>query len=86
MHLAANDPSGTILQYGALGAISLLLIAALIWVSKLMLSAYEREKARADELEKEVQRLNTAIQDRYIDALSDATKAVSAALREVRRR
>jgi hypothetical protein len=84
--LAASDPSQNLLQYGAVGAIAVILIAAVGVLAKVLLGVYYRERDRADELEQEVNRLNKAIQDRYIDALSDATKAVSAALREVRRR
>lgn len=81
------DATGTVdlsvfAQYGALG----ILAAALLWYAK-GATARERDqtdqqRARADRLEAEVQRLNSLIADRAIPALMAASRAAeeSAAL------
>lgn len=55
-------------QYGVLGVIAVLLI----FFAK---GAHQRERDRADALYEENKRLNTAIQDRVIPALTSATRA-----------
>lgn len=73
-HLAA-DPTGgdgvnlsVFAQYGVLGIFA----AMLVWFAR---GAHQRERDRADALYEENKRLNTAIQDRVIPALTSATRA-----------
>lgn len=74
MHLfLAADPTGSLdlsvfAQYGVLGIITLILIF-------FARGAYQRERERADRLEKENQRLHELIIDRVIPALGSATRA-----------
>ena len=48
--------------------------------------AYERERQRADRLEAELTKLNTAIQERYLTALTEANRAVAEAMIQIRGR
>lgn len=69
-------------QYGALGAIALILL----WFAK---SAIDRERDRADRMEEEVRRLNQLTQDKTVPALEAATRAVAETaelLRDISRR
>lgn len=60
---------GVFLQYGIIGA--LLLVVG--WYAR---SLIQREQARADRLEAEVNRLNTLVQEKTIPALVTATQAI----------
>lgn len=70
---AAADMSdvnvGVLAQYGVLGVFAMLLV----WFAR---GAHQRERDRADRLEDETRRLNEAIQERVIPALTSATRAV----------
>lgn len=66
---AGSFDVGTLAQYGVLGIFAVLLIL----FAKI---SYKRETDRSDRLEAEVQRLNEAIQERVIPALSSATRAI----------
>jgi hypothetical protein len=82
------DPSTVdtaFLQYGAIGIVALVSLAAVRVLFKRETEAYDREKDRADRLEAELLKLNTAIQERYLIALQDATRAVADALNKLRR-
>ena len=65
----AGDPSAVLLNYGALGAIAVLLIA-FSW------TAYKREKDRADRLERLLQETNERIAERFVEALKGARDAL----------
>lgn len=73
------DTTSGLGQYGALGIISALLLSAILWFAKQAVSdqraATERERARADRLEAENQRLNGLIIDRVIPALTSVSNA-----------
>lgn len=88
--VAATTPIDTsLLQYGAVGLIAIIALAAVRVLHKREVASYEREKERADRLEAELAKLNTAIRERYLLALNDATSAVAEALAkltEARRR
>jgi hypothetical protein len=73
-------------QYGAVGIIAALALLAVRVLFKRETEAYDREKERADRLEAELLKLNTAIQERYLIALQDATHAVADALSRMRER
>lgn len=83
---ALADPiDDAFLQYGAVGLIALIALIAVRVLFRRETEAYEREKNRADRLEAELLKLNTAIQERYLVALQDATRAVADALNRMRR-
>jgi hypothetical protein len=75
-----------LLQYGAVGVVAMLCIVAVRVLFKREEAAYDREKDRADRLEAELLKLNTAIQERYLTALNEATRAIGEALTTMRRR
>lgn len=79
------DPSATLLDKGVLGALCVILLGGLTFCVRLLVRAYNREKDRADRMEHKVEELNKAIEDSYVGALGEAVKAVSDALRTVRR-
>jgi hypothetical protein len=66
---AAPDPS-VFLNYGALGAITVILVV-------FARAAYKRESERADAANSEVARLNQVIQDRYLTALTETNTALT---------
>lgn len=75
-----SEADASLLQYGAVGVIAIIALAAVRVLFKRETAAYDREKDRADRLEAELTKLNQAIQERYLVALNDATKAVADAL------
>lgn len=86
------DPTSVLLQYGALGAISLFAVIAVRVMYQRIVQAYEYERARADRLEQELRELNATIRGDYVGtigsatrAITEATDAVSNALAAVRR-
>lgn len=76
----AAEADTALLQYGAVGLIAAIALGAVRVLFKRETAAYDREKDRADRLEAELTKLNTAIQERYLVALNDATRAVAEAL------
>lgn len=89
---ANADPTGILLQYGALGVLTLLAVFAVRVMYARLVAAYEREKERADRLEGELRQLNSMIRSEYVGtignatrAIADANEAVSNALSAVRR-
>jgi hypothetical protein len=69
--VAGSFDVGVLAQYGVLGIFAVILI----FFAK---GAHQRERDRADRLEEENKRLNTAIQDKVIPALESATRAAEA--------
>lgn len=89
---ADGDPTGALLQYGALGVLTILAVFAVRVMYARLVAAYEREKERADRLENELRQLNEMIRNDYVGtignatrAIADANEAVSNALSAVRR-
>lgn len=80
------DTTPILAQYGALGVLVIVAGFAVRVLFQRSTEAYEREKQRADRMEAEVQRLNAIIQDKMLPILHEATKAISDALQEQRRR
>jgi hypothetical protein len=78
----APDP---LLQYGLLGLITAAALAGLRILYKRETDAHDADKARADRLEKEVERLNTVIQEQYVKALNDANEALKDAWTQMNR-
>jgi hypothetical protein len=80
------DTTPILAQYGALGVLVIFASIAVRTLFQRETQAHEREKERADRMEAEVQRLNTIIQEKMLPILHEATKAISEALQEQRRR
>lgn len=74
-----------LLQYGALGVVAFLCLIAVRVLFARVTATADLERARADRLEEELRKLNADIQERYLTTLSEATRAISAALAEQRR-
>ena len=74
------------LQYGAVGAIALLALAAVRVLFQREVTAHQQEIERADRLEAELKRLNEAVQTQYITTLTQATLAMSQAIDAIRER
>lgn len=87
------DPAtGVLLQYGAIGAVAVMAIAAAWVLFNRLQAGVDREAQRADRLEEELRKLNETVRSDYIgtianaaQAISDANRAVADALAAVRR-
>jgi hypothetical protein len=74
---ANADPTGILLQYGALGVLTLLAVLAVRVMYVRLVAAYEREKERADRLESELRQLNQMIRSEYVGTIGNATRAIA---------
>lgn len=72
--------SEVFIQYGALGVIALLALLAVRVLFARVTATADLERARADRLEEELRKLNATVQERYVTTLSEATRAIAAAL------
>lgn len=66
-------------QYGAIGLIAILALAAVRVLFKREVDAHQQETARADRLEIELRKLNETVQQQYLTVLAQATSAMSEA-------
>lgn len=82
---AAGLDTNTLVQYGALGVIAGLALAAVRVLFQREVNAHDLERQRADRLEEELRKLNSMIQDRYITTLADASKVMGEVLDYLRR-
>lgn len=73
-----------LLQYGAVGFLALISIAAVRILFQREINAHQRETTRADRLEEELRNLNETVQNQYLSTLTQATLAISEALKIVR--
>lgn len=80
------DSTPILAQYGALGVMVFAAGVAVRVLFQRTTDAYNRERERADRMEHEVQRLNELIQEKMLPILHEATRAISEALQEQRRR
>lgn len=86
MLLAAGAQTGSeLVQYGAIGIIALLALAAVRVLFARVTATADLERQRADRLEEELRKLNADIQERYLTTLSEATRAIAAALADHQR-
>ena len=69
------DP-GMFAQYGAIGVIAAMALAAVRTLFKREVAAHEREQIRADRLEAELRELNNLIRDQFMTTLGAATQAI----------
>lgn len=87
------DPvTGVLVQYGAVGVVALLAIAAVKVLFTRLSVESARETERADRLEEELRKLNETVRSEYVNtiataaqAITDANRAVADALAAVRR-
>lgn len=77
-------PEDVLLQYGALGVLAALALAAVRVLFARVSAHAKSETDRADRLEAEVRRLNDMIQTQYITTLTQATVAMSEAFDAIR--
>lgn len=82
----AIDTPSILYQYGAIGVVLLGAAYAVKALFAREVQALERERERADRMEAEIRRLNAVIQDKFVPVLSAATKTISEALSDQRRR
>jgi Skp family chaperone for outer membrane proteins len=66
-------------QYGAIGVIAILALAAVRVLFQRVVQEHKDEKDRADRLEAELKKLNETIQQQYLTVLAQATAAMSEA-------
>lgn len=77
--------STALAQYGGLGAVLLIAIAAVKVLFDREVKALEREKDRADRLETELRQLNELVRTQYVEKLANATQTIGEALAVLRR-
>lgn len=84
--ISASDPVGAVLiQYGAVGAIALMALAAVRVLFNRISETAERDRIRADRYEEELRKLNETVRTEYLGTLSKATEAIADALAARRR-
>lgn len=76
---APTATQDSLLQYGAIGAIALLAIAAVGKLFARQVQAHERDIARADKAEAQLLELNALIRDRLVEQLTRATEVTARA-------
>ena len=75
-----------LLQYGAVGVIALLALAAVRVLFQREVKAHQAAIDRGDRLEAELRKLNETVQTQYITTLTAATLAMSQAIEAIRER
>lgn len=80
-----SEVTAVFVQYSALGVIALLALGAVRVLFQRETKSLDLERARADRLEEELRKLNTAITERYVQTLTQATQAISEALEVTQR-
>ena len=81
------DPAtGVLVQYGAVGVVALLALLAVRVLFTKLTATIDRETERADRLEEELRKLNETVRSEYVNAITDANRAIADVLAEVRRR
>lgn len=84
MITAAADPAtGVLVQYGAVGVVALLAIAAVRVLYMRLSAALDRETERADRLEEELRKLNETVRSDYIGTITTAAQALAEASRAI---
>jgi hypothetical protein len=79
----ADPVTDTLIQYGAVGVVALMALAAVRVLFIRMTASLDRETARADRLEEELRRLNDTIRTEYAGTLARTTQVVADATRAV---
>lgn len=79
------DSASVLIQYGALGALTLICLGAVRVLFKRETQTLDLERAARQRLEDEVKRLNHDIHTQYVPALTAATAAVAQAMKVIER-
>lgn len=79
-----SDAASSLIQYGAVGVIASLALAGIGVLFQRGMKILDREQARADRLEAQLQALNEVIRGQYTQVLSEATRAIGDAIALVR--
>lgn len=74
------DPTGSLIQYGALGIFVVVLVGAVRILFAQQTAAYKREQERADRIELELRALNKDVREDVMPALTRSTEAISEAM------
>lgn len=74
--LAAASPQETLANAGAIGAIALIALGAVYALFKRQIAQHEREVARADKAEEQLNALNILIREQLVAQLTRATDAI----------
>lgn len=82
---AQADPTATLLQYGAVGVIAVMLALAVKVLFARETKRADRESERADRLETELSKLNETVRTECVGTLVKATEAIADALAAARR-
>lgn len=77
-----TNPESTLVQYGALGLIALLMAVAVRTLFRRETEAHDRERARSDMLFGKLEEVNKANRDSIV-AFSDALKTVGHAMQAI---
>ncbi|MGW6790068.1 hypothetical protein [Streptomyces chartreusis] len=87
-----DSTTGVLLQYGALGVLAVLALAAVRVLFARLTAQLDQQTERGDRLEEELRKLNETVRSDYIanlnratQAISDANRATADALAAVRR-
>lgn len=74
-----------LIQYGALGALTLISLGAVRVLFKRETQTLDLERAARQRLEEEVKRLNNDIHTQYVPALTAATSAIAQAIKVIQK-
>jgi hypothetical protein len=75
--------TGVLVQYGAVGVIAIMALAAVRVLFARLSASLDRETQRADRLENELRALNATVRDQYLDTIAKSSEATAAASRAV---
>lgn len=81
---ATIDPTGSLVQFGALGILAALAVAAVRVLFTQITANAERDRLRADRLEEELRKANTDLQDKTLPALAAAQQVITSAMEMLR--
>jgi hypothetical protein len=81
---SASDPASVLIQYGALGVLAIIALGAVKVLFVRETQAHQREADRADLEHGENVRLNAAMVDRLLPAVTTASNAVTECLAFIR--
>jgi hypothetical protein len=78
------DPAtGVLVQYGAVGVVALMALAAVRVLFARLSATIDRETERADRLEEELRKLNETVRSEYVNTINTSARAISEATRAI---
>lgn len=78
-----DSATGVLLQYGALGVLAVLALAAVRVLFNKLNAQLDRAEERADRLEEELRKLNETVRSEYVSTINRSSQAVGDAQRMV---